>query len=78
MFKIISSNEYEEMTKIIEKQNDQIDELINMVIEARRLTSHTTKCYCDLVELIDKNLQSLPSEAIDTINEIRKLMKNKD
>ena len=78
MFKIISSNEYEEMTKIIEKQNEQIDELINMVIEARRLKSHAIMCYCDLVELIDENWQSLPSEAIDTINEIRKLMKNKD
>ena len=78
MFKIISSNEYEEMAKIIEKQNEQIDKLINMVIEARCQISHATKYYCDLVKLIDENLQSLPSEAIDTINEIRKLMKNKD
>lgn len=76
MIKIISKKEYETMREIIDKQNDQIDELIGLTADAQAKARHATKCYCDLVELIDKNLQSLPPEAIEMIHEIRKLMGN--
>lgn len=76
MFKIISKKEYETMFEIINKQNEQIDELIVLAADARAKAKHATKCYCDLVEMIDENLQSLPCKAIETIREIRKLMGN--
>lgn len=74
MIKIISKKEYEDLWSIIYKQNEQIEELIGMVREAQARATHTTKCYCDLVELVDENLQSLPQEAIDLVHEIEKLM----
>lgn len=74
MIKIISKKEYKDLWSIIDKQNEQIEELIGMVIEAQARTTHATKCYCDLVELVDENLQSLPQEAIDLVHEIEKLM----
>lgn len=76
MIKIISKKEYETMREIIEKQNDQINELIGLTADALAEAKHATKCYCDLVELINNNLQSLPPEAIEIVNEIRKLMRN--
>lgn len=45
-----------------------------MVREAQARATHAAKCYCDLVELVDENLQSLPQEAIDLVHEIEKLM----
>ena len=74
MIKIISKKEYEDLWNIIYKQNEQIEELISMVREAQASATHATKCYCDLVELVDENLQSLPQEAIDLVHEIEKLM----
>lgn len=76
MIKIISKKEYETMREIIDKQNDQIDELIGLTADAQAKANYATRCYCNLVELIDKNLQSLPPEAIEMIHEIRKLMGN--
>lgn len=77
MIKIISKKEYEDLWGIINEQNKQIEELIGMITEAQARATHATKCYCDLVELVDENLQSLPKEAIDLVHEIRKLT-NKD
>lgn len=74
MIKIISKKKYKDLWSIIDKQNEQIEELIGMVREAQAKATHATKCYCDLVELIDENLQSLPQEAIDQVHEIRKLL----
>ena len=74
MIKIISKKEYKDLWSIIDKQNEQIEELISMVREAQDRATHATKCYCDLVELVDENLQSLPQEAIDLVHEIEKLM----
>ena len=74
MIKIISKKEYENLHSIIKTQNNQIEELIGMVREAQSRASHATKCYCDLVKLIDENVQSLPQEAIDMIDEINKLI----
>ena len=74
MIKIISKKEYKDLWSIIDKQNEQIEELIGMVREAQARATHATKCYCDLVELVDANLQSLPPEAIEMIHEIKKLM----
>ena len=76
MIKIISKTEYEFNRELIEKQNKLIYELIDLVRDAQEKTDHVTKCYCDLVEMIDENLQSLPPEAIETIREIRKLMED--
>ena len=76
MFKIISKKEYETMTKIIDKQNEQIDELIELAIGAHAKIKHITKYYCDLIELVDKNLEGLPPETMELIGEIRKLMEN--
>lgn len=73
MIKIISKKEYEDLWEIIEMQDKQIETLINMVIEANTKITHMTECYCELVELIDKNI-SLPKEAIDLVDEIRKSM----
>lgn len=74
MIKIISKKEYKDLWSIIDKQNEQIEELIGMVREAQARATHATKCYCDLAELVDENLQSLPQEAIDLVHEIEKLM----
>lgn len=74
MIKIISKKEYKDLWSIIDKQNEQIEELIGMVREAQDRATHATKCYCDLVEMVDANLQSLPQEAIDLVHEIKKLM----
>lgn len=76
MIKIISKKEYETMEAIIEKQNEQIDELIKLATDAQIAANHATKCYCDLVELFDENLQRLPPEAIAMVHKIRKLMGN--
>lgn len=76
MIKIISKKEYETMKEIIDKQNDQIGELIVLTADAQAKAKHATKCYCDLIELIDENLQSLPPEALSITHEIRKLMGN--
>lgn len=74
MIKIISKKEYKDLWSIIDKQNEQIEELIGMVREAQARATHSIKCYCDLAELVDEHLQSLPQEAIDLVHEIRKLM----
>lgn len=78
MIKIISGQEYKDMVEVIEMQNHQIDELIKLTADAQAKAAHATKCYCDLVELIDKNLQSLPQEAIDQVHEILNLLSRKE
>lgn len=75
MIKIISKKKYEEYLQIIDEQNKQIDELIEMVKDARRQTTHAVKCYCDLLELIDDYVENLPKEISDNIHEIRTLIK---
>ena len=74
MIRIISKKEYKDLWSIVDKQDKQIEELIGMVREAQVRATHATKCYCDLAELVDEHLQSLPQEAIDLVHEIRKLM----
>lgn len=74
MIRVISKKEYKDLWSIVDKQDKQIEELIGMVREAQARATHATKCYCDLAELVDEHLQSLPQEAIDLVHEIRKLM----
>lgn len=75
MIKIISKKKYEEYLQIIDEQDKQIDELIEMVKDSRRRTTHAVKCYCDLLELIDEYVENLPKEISDNIHEIRTLIK---
>lgn len=74
MIKIISKKEYKTLMEIINKQDDQITELIVMTADALEKANRATKCYCNLVELVDNNIQSLPPKAIETLHEIKNLM----
>ena len=76
MFKIISKKEYETLWEIIDKQNEQIEELIKLTADAQANANHTTRCYCDLIELVDNNLQVLPPEAVENVRKIRELIKD--
>ena len=76
MFKIISKKEYETLWEIIDKQNEQIEELIKLTADAQANGNHATRCYCDLIELVDNNLQVLPPEAVENVRKIRELMKD--
>lgn len=76
MFKFISKKEYETLWEIIDKQNEQIEELIKLTADAQANANHATRCYCDLIELVDNNLQALPPEAIENVRKIRELMKD--
>lgn len=70
MIKIIKKKDYEDLWAIINKQNEQIEELIEMVREANARTKHTTKCFLDMVEIIDIWKNILPSEARKIIDEM--------
>lgn len=73
MIKIISKKEYDTLNEIIEKQDEQIVELIKLTKDAQSQFSELVTNYCELVELIDQNLEKLPSEVVDVIHKIRKL-----
>lgn len=70
MIKIIKKKDYEDLWAIINKQNEQIEELIEMVREANARTKHTTKRFLDMVEIIDIWKNILPSEARKIIDEM--------
>lgn len=76
MFKIISKKEYETLWEIIDKQNEQIEELIKLTADAQANANHAMRYYCDLIELVDNNLQVLPPEAVENVRKIRELMKD--
>ena len=76
MFKIISKKEHETLWEIIDKQNEQIEELIKLTADAQANANHATRCYCDLIELVDNNLQVLPPKAVENVRKIRELMKD--
>lgn len=60
---IIKKKDYEELWSMISKQNEQIEELIKLVLEANARTNHATKCFFDLVEFVDIRFNILPPEA---------------
>ena len=76
MFKIISKKEHETLWEIIDKQNEQIEELIKLTADAQANANHATRCYCVLIEFVDNNLQVLPPEAVENVRKIRELMKD--
>lgn len=68
----ISKKEYEELWSIINKQNNQITELIGIAREANAKSRKAQKCFFDLVKLIDVQLDILPPEGKKIIDEMTK------
>lgn len=69
----ISKKEYEELWSIINKQNNQIEELIGIAREANANSRKAQKCFFDLVELVDVRLDILPPEGKKIIDEMNNL-----
>lgn len=70
---IIKKKDYEELWSMISKQNEQIEELIKLVLEANARTNHATKCFFDLVEFVDIRFNILPPEAKKIVDEMNNL-----
>ena len=74
----MTKKNYEELWNIIDKQNKQIEELINMVIEANARTNHATKCFFDLVDFVDIRFNILPPEAKKLVDEMLNDLYNRE
>lgn len=76
MIKIISEKEYETMKRIIDKQNDQIDRLLKLTVNAQMQTK-TAISYCvDFIKVINDNVQSLPPEANELVRKVMQFIGN--
>lgn len=69
----ISKKEYEELWSIIDKQNEWIEEVIDLVMEANAKTMQVQKCCFDLVRFVDAQFDVLPPEAKKIIDEMNNL-----
>ena len=69
----IKKKDYEELWSMINKQNEQIEELIKMVQESNARSNHAQKCFFDLVEFVDIRFDILPPEAKKLIDEMNNL-----
>lgn len=69
----IKKKDYEELWSMINKQNEQIEELIKMVQEANARSNHAQKCFFDLVEFVDIRFDILPPEAKKLIDKMNNL-----
>lgn len=69
----IKKKEYEELWSIINKQNEQIEELISLTREANAKSRQAQKCFFDFVELVDARFNVLPPEAKKIIDEMNNL-----
>lgn len=69
----IKKKEYEELWSIINKQNEQIEELIGLTREANAKSRQAQECFFDLVKLVDAQFDVLPPEAKKIIDEMNDL-----
>lgn len=77
MIKIITKEEYEFLQGVIKAQIEQIEELIGMVKEAHAINEHTKKCYLELLEFVDDNLE-LSTETREDINRAKSILNEEE
>lgn len=69
----IKKKEYEELWSIINKQNEQIEELISLTREANAKSRQAQKCCFGLVRFVDAQFDVLPPEVKKIIDEMNNL-----
>lgn len=71
----LSKKEYQDLWEMIEKQNQQIEDLIKIAVDSMNNYRTVANLYFDLVEKVKELFPEIPSELEPLLNDCRENLK---